>query len=560
MSTPTTTLKFPLHEFFPKETYKEVAAKNKKLTPHYLIALNQPKDAVMKWVAKNPSYEDPIYGLTPLAVATLAQNHPLMEELLKREDVDPNVRDKANFAPIHYAQALQDEKGMALLSAAKKSNAAAATVFPDLFKAEMPKPDEIVFEYRNQEGQIVPGTAAKFQEMTGAQFYEGVVITPENWLGAMVSRMKNPPCQAALSIGQLLGYETKSKPPQLFVGDDGQAGLGLFCAETLKPNQFLQVYGGKLNPAHQPGDYTFGDIKAGEIRNLVAFCNDGFPNLAAFDIYLEDGRRNAGYFSADELPHGSALYWDYGPIHSIKKMGFKPLNYEAMKTFFQKKGPLELINFLLNQRATKTSYTTQEIIESRGINVKLVYIFNTPASLFYLLLDNIVTPEELEQCLNHPELREVLLDLNDEAYAKQIIFLSNSIAISRQVMLMTDDCENPALKEEFRTHFFTLLETHGIFFMALFFSCLFEYNTLEEWKERDVNVYDRDINMIATFNERFSLVSETPIPDEYIGRCRTTFINASKKTQLNVIKTFSPLLKEVPAYFEAFKKIFAKKG
>src|SRR3989344_1550798 len=65
----------------------------------------------------NLNYAEPRFGLTALAVATMAKNYFIMKILL-RKGADPSLEDFAHLTPLHYAAALEDEEAMLLLQEA----------------------------------------------------------------------------------------------------------------------------------------------------------------------------------------------------------------------------------------------------------------------------------------------------------------------------------------------------------------------------------------------------------------------------------------------------------
>lgn len=566
MSSPAVTLKFPLQEFFPKSEYKEACAQNKKLVPQYLIALGQPTATILKSAEKHPDYRDPQYGLTALAVATLSQNHEVMEALMSRKDVNPLSEDVALLTPLHYAEALQDQKSIQLINTALKTRKLASVNFSgwqQMFNPTFPAEQREVYFHINDEGKVVPGTVGDFKKQTGAIFYDNLVSSRENWVANLAQRIKIPKQTSQplmISVGKALLQDLgkfQAQPPKLYLGEQKGAGLGLFAGQPLKHGQLCTIYGGEIDLSRAAGDYTLGFEHADKYRNMAGMINDGFPNLISSPIILPDGRIFQSFLASVDIPEGAPIFWDYGKFYSFKQRGYLPLNLSEMESYIKQHGLLKLMQLVEKNVQEQGNTTLEKLSLKQGTAARISYILNTPSTLVYLLLKKIISSEELDQCLKHPMINMLIAPGDEDYCAGHIPFLGQLNKMTSDFQELIDQCDDPKLKQEFTEEIYRLLETHGIRFLVNFTAIDFQYASLTEWKNNHVD-YTHSVEAIASISDRFFWSEQSAFSDAYITQCATALAKVTQKLMTNLTKSLVPIFRQYPERLNAYETIIRK--
>ena len=175
---------FPIDRFFPAAQYNDVCRSNRALVPMFFIARNQKLDSIKKDIKVNEDARriwdccHPLWGVTCLHVAVWRQDRQVIRYLLDEKKCDPTVRDTLGFLPVHYAEAIGNEKITQVVRNATKIDYVSYKVIWEN-SLEQPKTANGVpaFTYVNENGLKVVGDAAKFNELTG-----GATFTPTIFL------------------------------------------------------------------------------------------------------------------------------------------------------------------------------------------------------------------------------------------------------------------------------------------------------------------------------------------------------------------------------------------
>ncbi len=362
----TASLRFPVERFFP----------HPKASPVELLRQNK-------------------QGFTELAIAVITGNHDYLKYLLS-EGEDPSAKDTCGFTPMLYACALNDTTSMRLLLEAQKIENVVLDVFHhfpgwnSVLKPQFPMPTDIVCTMTD--GTEI--TAEKFQELTGARFYNGMIAEPQEWVDSLADQFFEKTRHLRLTEWLLTQYDPTKPPPNLQLGLQGNAGYGVFANEKITPGQIVGIYGGELHKPYRSVFRIMG-IDSAKVRNLIPMVNDGFPNCGLHPIFLPDGRTIVVLVTIREVEPGKALSIDYGSAHPAKKGPHNEIQLEKMEAYFKEADFKDLIKI-----PNRDSHSIEDLLSIHERFASCLYLKNTPSALMILCIKGIVSYEQAEHLVS----------------------------------------------------------------------------------------------------------------------------------------------------------------
>ena len=448
-----TTSRFPLKDLFPKTKYKE-AGKDGAL--HFLIAYGNPTEAwIEKLKKETPKLLDHQYGplqITPLGVVAMKGDLKVAKQLIDA-GCRVDLADGHLCTPFHYA-AMNGDQAMIdlLLEASKVENVAAAALrnqwgatyeeTQHLFIPQFPPADQKVFLYQTAEGDIVSGTAAEFEQMTGAKYSDRIFLTPEflieEWLSLDSSKAKSE------ELNQILKQKYEiylQKPPELYlVKNEAIQGYDVYTNEDIAIGQVIVPYSGLMTTEKHPGvAYHFDGTEAIFQRNLGPMINDGLPNC--FPIPMSDVQgipRSEVFIALKDLPKGTRLLWNYGISYSGKFQHHLELNAGEMETAFKKTPLKEFVKAIqkISKNRGKKSESLEQILSNEEKISKLRYLIHTPSAIVSLIIKGIINGEELARILKDPTFVSAM-----EIPENMLLPVETSINIATQYQKIQKDMQ-----------------------------------------------------------------------------------------------------------------------
>ena len=195
---------------------------------------------------------------------------------------------------------------------------------------------------------------------------------------------------------------------------------GVKAKEDIKQGTIIGLYAGIYEKKSESYSHAFGKINAKEHGNAMSLINDGAPNLFALSrpVFEEvkKGKKTIKvkkdfdltfYVALQDIKAGEELYVTYGaPLLRYKKHILPNPNF--LKDYLQKHSFKTIANRALSDlktpalRKLKTETPISQLhtlkpkdFEAIQMAEIFAYIMTSPAAIFYLLLENIVTVNEL---------------------------------------------------------------------------------------------------------------------------------------------------------------------
>lgn len=380
---------FPLTtKMFPEEQ-----ATDRTYQLHHYIAHGESKKADF-WMARmqpDLNAQDPVYRLTPLAVAALAGDVLRAQKLLDG-GADAKLADVQGWTPLHFATLQQDEAMMTTLKAhdaaletlQNRSGQTPAQLFARVQCQSAPD-EEQVFFYRNDEGDIVAGTAAKFREMTGASYGKQTQGSPEAFaqVWERSARELTPQLLAAYVSEIAEGRLDPVGAAKVYVAPS-KAGLGLFARERIPAGTSIALYTGVLSQQPLDLEYYMQGIDAKDVRSVAALANDGFPNAAIVPSFFQDGFGMTPCLKTlVAIERDQEITYNYGHGHPAKEQARLELNASQLEQYFKR---VSIDRLFMDFENTETKTRAVEMIR---------YLMDTPGAVLHLLLKGIWSTDQL---------------------------------------------------------------------------------------------------------------------------------------------------------------------
>lgn len=402
---------FPLKsEMFPRSSF----SKNHRETALHFYLAHQNRGSIDTWLgvvkAKHRTFvneAEPRYKLTPLAVAAMARDSHSAKKLLEM-GADPKLGASHGWTPLHIAELQGDQEMITVL---KAHDTALATIqdeqglTPSELRArtevQPAADDDQVFFYRNEAGEVVAGSAAKFRELTGAQFTSRVLVSPNALVGEWLDQATR-----SESVEQdLLGELDDALRPNILKGFEeaplylqkNDLGYGVFAREAIAAGTPLMLYGGKIREARggvgvAENAYTHGEINGTDVRNLGPLVNDSFPNALFVRISHYDGLKDSTFLIATrDIEPDEEITVDYGGGHEVKR-NHTELNPERLEAYFKTHSLQNVLTGAGNSVKDPLRYLDEGALFS--------YLAGTPSSMLHLLLKGLVKPLDLQNFMS----------------------------------------------------------------------------------------------------------------------------------------------------------------
>ncbi|MES2273466.1 MAG: hypothetical protein V4487_04690, partial [Chlamydiota bacterium] len=282
---------FPLMELFPQKNYgKDLPL---EIIPHYLIALGQPVERIIRWLDNHPKmidHADPTFRLTPLALSVMTQQPILTDALLKR-GARPFPSDRISWTPLHYATLTGNKELRKLLKrAAKINNLSLPKVqrLRQILNPVFPQREDVVCHMQNSKKEWIPITAGEFPKYAkGARSYSDVFGNQSS----LIDFWKTSPAPPENTIlNQLLekSYSLfKEKPHKFALSFPYRHTNQIVLMEDAKNYDVLGFLGGEINLLVLDPKEQFAEINSTKTTNLAAMIPDGLPNCFLQTLFIE---------------------------------------------------------------------------------------------------------------------------------------------------------------------------------------------------------------------------------------------------------------------------------
>lgn len=397
-----------LKTLFPKEEYTKSTKQNVVL--HYFL-VHSPLSALKGWVAKLDTPEKKNYlshrstnQLSPLDICAILGK---IEEanLLAEKGANCEKPDSMGRTPLHYASLVHGESSELFAKFAKavlktdqkvdlflRGSDAQYLNLDRLLDRTLPKPTDIVFDYRDAQGKIAQGTAEEFFKMTGAQFSDRVLTTPRvvlmNWLERSAKPEVNDPYKLLEKLRLAFNLH-KNNLVKVFIGKDEECPVGydIYAGENIDIGTIIRVYSGEEKDAFTKtviNDYQLSLVDASKLRNLAAIANHGFPNAAVYSLYDFDGFSEFHLMVAIEpIKNGDKIVWNFGVNNNvIKDKDRVEIRKKELQAYLQKNTVESMIKEY-DSKLKETNY--KACIEREAIRDRLSYLFQDPHAFRFML-------------------------------------------------------------------------------------------------------------------------------------------------------------------------------
>lgn len=542
---------YPINQIFPKENYGK--KEFKPMTLHYLIALGQPENTIVKWFEKNPTLlnlsDENHRRLTPLAVCVLMQNKNMTTFFLS-QGADPTIQDYKGWTPLHHAVVLGNNDILQSLIQ-KISETVAKQLFnfekgsyqdlTTLLKVQNVSPKEIVC-YCHEEKGVTECSAERFQELTSATYCRSTIVAPvelaTRWANKMLKNQ--PPDYAEFLEGTL--QNCLSNPPKLSIGKDTSFppihGFDVFVEEDIKAFQGITFYTGRLESNPSNTEYLLDDINGEKFRNLAPMINDGFPNCMGVEVY-NHGFCYHVFLAIRNLKKGEKLLWNYGIDHRTKLVSphfeLNPIELEQ----YVKQGSIaknfkNLTSFFSNPIKKNYNVIFNKLAEIEKLN----YLLETPSSMLYLLSKNLFPIKDMSEVFSQEILSFQLAQLSVKQFEMRKAFVINCCGIG---LFLEEREKSGDIKfvQEVRNvllHWSTSFSMNIITAVSAYFakSLLTDITSINSWHafKHDIEFYVKFIE--ALYNYCFN-VNEIK-QDDYIPLIKENFSKLSKKKKIQALQ------------------------
>jgi|GEM_PF-5007861 hypothetical protein len=411
---------------FQRDEYNKKTPQATQNVLQFLIALKQPLKIIQGYLDKHPTDingRNNLCGhLSPLAVSALTGRHDVAEFLLSQK-ADPTLSDTQDFTPLHHAALRGDERMIDLLLRTNRvaqealRNCLGQTA-QDLTRAIAPHPfprdDEVVFQFQNPEGKIVPGTAAQFRQLTGKQYVRSLIWTRKSMEFNWVEGFDLPNTNSRLNAVLQKKYKAylRSGTPRTYVVRKKTIGCSVRVAQPIRALGIVCIYKGKMiDEASASDEHLYNGVDGSQFCNEGPLIADSFPNSALCPISFEGKSVNCVYALRNLKSHEDVCI-DYGISHPLKLGRHIELNRQELEQYFQKNSLQTLLKYFLEKRLFFTTGNEREEFGFLNTTLYLGYLLETPASLFDLILKEIVRLDALKFLLENEGFDDLFADFD----------------------------------------------------------------------------------------------------------------------------------------------------
>ncbi len=366
------------------------------------------------------------FALTPLHIATIMQDVRVVTKLLE-VGVYVDEPDFRSWTAAHHA-ALHPNRTILNALLLKGANSALRNCLDgtctDLWNLVHPLEIPSVNFWDAASMQVVKKDATYFRAATKAQFSAEMVTSPKSLLKNWVAPPAVYPVEGCLQKRIKAQYDAfQAASPTLCLQKQshndqgklvGDIGWGVYAGQDLHKGRIVCEYVGQdieseqsETKAKRESEYVLDQIDASKIKGYAAFINDSFPNCMFMSISCTRGLKDRVLVIAlEDIPQGQPLYIDYYSGHACKLRTHVELRMGAMRSFAAMPKFKELVMHLRSLTSAGAIYDSPSCDEIS----QLTYIASTPASLIYLMCEDILSLEDFNWLLKmfpHPQLKHI---------------------------------------------------------------------------------------------------------------------------------------------------------
>lgn len=411
----------------------------------FLIALKQPVKTIQVMIARqkenNPQQLNSSFTphkLTALMIAIMRNNLPVASALIEA-GASLRASDRHGFQPIHHAALVSTEMVDLVVSKGGDVNSKTllgATVSDLRMMAGYERSTK---SYENVycfvDGIKVQISLEEFERLQGIRLYTDVPYYPPERIKEMwaVQPLEIDPINLLAEESEREAFRAmKENPPKLIVGEDPYLATtlgseapktrGLFAGEFLKFCQGVIEYSGMVSKKH---NYSFEELLKGTLTSssvledldadkecsAAFFADEGWPNVAPCSVSNEGGRAVRVFFKVIDpmgIKKNKGIYWDYsvGEVRLKWNSRYAIAGIEEMHDYFKTHSLESLIkeSNSINDKLRLCIQRNQTLDLSawhlrRSIDMRLMFIFSTPAALIDLVSNKILDPKQLRSFL-----------------------------------------------------------------------------------------------------------------------------------------------------------------
>lgn len=341
-------------EMYPREEYlsKElvVKARVQKLGLHYLMGLNQSKDAIQKYmnalsagliISKLTALDSKHYRLTPLMIAVMRARLDVVKLFIESCD-KANLKDMIEaedvygWRAIHHA-VLTSQK-IFLLLVANKAEVYHQTKAIGTVTQLRALISESTVNYSSQKVtlRLADGSRMLFSELTSSMLFQktGLKQYRDDPLYTTDVFKKLWQQQPELDGNERTVVKLRTKPPALLVGSCSELikidhpPLELYADEDISEWSPIAEYSGVVvksrvklglkdcykEEAMKKTAYLASVFNAQDLGNVARFANCGWPNAALIGVSAYNGTERSVLLALEPqgIKRGVPIRWDYG--------------------------------------------------------------------------------------------------------------------------------------------------------------------------------------------------------------------------------------------------------
>jgi len=379
---------------------------------HALILQDRSLNLIQRWIEKIEDSKNQkffthrnVCSLSPLDCCALTNNEKVAKLLLEK-GVSCTNPDPGGWTSIHYAYLAQGENSKVFLlfkQTTEKMNQTITSFFKDCSQSfcdlgkilgRSPAPREKEVAKIVQDGKMVLLTGQQFQQLTGAEFTDYILATPEGLLHDHLFPAPRSKDVDFLEMQKTLAQQLthfREHRSALYLAFDPQMtlhpqGYDVYADQDFNSGDIVEVYAGKLqiDNVNQKSTYKLGSIDGKDARNLGPMINHGFPNVLFYVIHDQEGLSEVSVAVACEpIKKGQKILTNYGAHHEIlynKDRVF--LGQENLFNFFSKNSPYEWLQTIQKWNKEFSTLNKEEkfkkAIEFESIFLKLKFLFEDP--------------------------------------------------------------------------------------------------------------------------------------------------------------------------------------
>lgn len=447
------------------------------------------------------------YQLTPLALAVL-KNDPDTVRILREKGASLTVTDYTGNTPAHLAALMGNWPMVALLCEIAKDqsfesmrNCLFGTV-NDLRKGMNPsafKPHDEVAWYKNEKGDIVPMTAAAYQQRTNTTYRDNWLLNSKqlsaNWIERRADIELNP---ALLKLWN----EYLTHPPQVYLEEQVLPetkvciGLGVRANEDIPEGKLLFPYAGEWydsETGREGSSFRMREVECYSTSNCASRVNDGPPTAAAINFPILGAPCGIALFTL--VPHlrHKVIKINY-EMHTCKFARYGFIDREEMEEFCRKDGIATSLGkikvfYLKNDKKVPLALRGEDVLEIAKIVAMPDYILDTPRALIHLAACGLLKAKDLTQ-LEAIDRMHRTHNAEFPAVQEMILFRKQLITL-----LISLEKQNPEYRKALLEALDNLFAKHHVFVGMILLEPMLKGCTVEAFQSQRKQFDDR-INSI----------------------------------------------------------------